>query len=451
MEMGLGTAATKRGSEAEAEEPGRKKAAGATRTAQVVPWLMDSLDQLFDEAMLKHAVARLNAANPGAPPVVPEELTEERRAALLQEDMEWRSSRKEEELAAARRYVAEQARAPPSPEEPTDPSKDRWQLDYDLGREELEMKLARREDFEGFDFERNTLIPPMCFTDNPMPDDTNHRLTAQIFTVKVAGIDGDLQWPLGVFGMVAVRDKLDYSRNVIFNRTRDNCQTLTEQDPYLVLVGPTRAVLYSGYVYFDAMLKVKGMTEFEDTDLSLVFERFLCCEKLNLCVSFGECMLRSCVSSSLYTSKLSTLELTCGLVVSSVEATIAAQIIRGSWPDGSRGQLTACIGSVGDMNVMLLDSREEKAPVIAADGTIELSRRVVSVERSGQLIVRGVVSRGGGDHDKVLAEGKASFAPLDAGRSRGTLDLGGMCKLEITVAWSRILKHPPVGGLPPTS
>lgn len=75
----------------------------------------------------------------------------------------------------------------------------------------------------------------MCFTDNPMPDDTKHRLTAQIFTVKVAGLDGDLQWPLDVFGMVAVRDKLDYSRNVIFNRTRDNCQTLTEQ---VLLFGP---------------------------------------------------------------------------------------------------------------------------------------------------------------------------------------------------------------------
>lgn len=210
-------------------------------------------------------------------------------------------------------------------------------------------------------------------------------------------------------------------------------------------------MVYDGYVYFEAMLKVKGTTEFEDTDLSLVFERFLCCEKLNLCVSFGECMLRSCVSSSLYTSKLSTLELTCGIVVSSVEATIAVQVVKGSWPDGSRGQLTACIGSVGDMNVMLLDSGEEKVLVIAADGTIELLRRVVSVERFGQLIVRGMVSRGGHDHDEVLTEGKASFAPLDAGRSRGTLDLGGMCRLEITVTWSRILKHQPVGGLPPTS
>lgn len=154
--MGLDTAATKRESEVEAEEPGRKKAAGATKTAKVVPWLMDSFEQVFDEERLKLAVARLNEAKPGAPPVVPEELTEERRAALLQEDTEWRSKKKEEELAAARKYVAEQARAPPSPEETTDPNKDKWQLDYDLGREELEMKLAKREGFEGFDFERNS-------------------------------------------------------------------------------------------------------------------------------------------------------------------------------------------------------------------------------------------------------------------------------------------------------
>ncbi|EMS54960.1 hypothetical protein TRIUR3_24420 [Triticum urartu] len=97
--MDLDTAATKRESEAEADEPRRKKAAGATKTVKVVPWLMDSFEQVFDEDRLKHAVARLNQANPGAPPVVPEELTEERRAALLQEDTEWRRKNGDKELA----------------------------------------------------------------------------------------------------------------------------------------------------------------------------------------------------------------------------------------------------------------------------------------------------------------------------------------------------------------
>jgi ABC-type uncharacterized transport system substrate-binding protein len=51
----------------------------------------------------------------------------------------------------------------------------------------------------------------------------------QIFSVKVEEVGGDLHWPLDVFGIIAVRDDLDYNRNIIFERKRDNCQTLTEQ------------------------------------------------------------------------------------------------------------------------------------------------------------------------------------------------------------------------------
>jgi hypothetical protein len=42
-------------------------------------------------------------------------------------------------------------------------------------------------------------------------------------------------------------------------------------------------------------------------------------------------------------------------------------------------------------------------------------RRVVSTESFGLLVVPGVACQRGGDHDQVLAEGKASFAPLDGG------------------------------------
>jgi hypothetical protein len=163
------------------------------------------------------------------------------------------------------------------------------------------------------------------------------------------------------------------------------------QDPCLVLTGPSRAIFYRDKVYVEAVLKVKGTTESEDTDLSLLFNRFVCCEKMNLFVDVGERRRRSCVRSRLYTSKHSTLEFTCGLVASTVEATIAMQIVEGSWPEGFRCKLTACIGSLDHMDIILLDSGEEKVPVSAADGTVELSRRVVSVESYGQLIVRGIM------------------------------------------------------------
>jgi hypothetical protein len=69
----------------------------------------------------------------------------------------------------------------------------------------------------------------MCFTDEPMPRHTTTMPTMQIFSVKVQEVDGDLHWPLDVFGFIAVRDDLDYNRNIIFERKRDNCQALNEQ------------------------------------------------------------------------------------------------------------------------------------------------------------------------------------------------------------------------------
>ena len=85
-------------------------------------------------------------------------------------------------------------------------------------------------------------IPCMCFTDNPIPHLTFHPSTVQIFSVKIAEITGGLQWPLDVFGMIAMRDALDHNRNIIFCRTRDNCQSLTQQDVYLILAVLSNAI-----------------------------------------------------------------------------------------------------------------------------------------------------------------------------------------------------------------
>lgn len=69
----------------------------------------------------------------------------------------------------------------------------------------------------------------MRFTDELAPPRTASKCnTLQIFSVKARGITGSLQWPLQVFGMVALRDPVDHNRNIIFERTRDYCQTLTE-------------------------------------------------------------------------------------------------------------------------------------------------------------------------------------------------------------------------------
>ena len=54
---------------------------------------------------------------------------------------------------------------------------------------------------------------------------TDHAL--QIFSVQVTEVK-DVEWPLHVYGWVATRDSVDPKRNLLFNRTRDNCQVLTQ-------------------------------------------------------------------------------------------------------------------------------------------------------------------------------------------------------------------------------
>ena len=69
----------------------------------------------------------------------------------------------------------------------------------------------------------------MRFTDEPASPRTNPCQTVQVFSAKVTGLEGGLQWPLDVFGFVAIRDSIDHRRNIIFDRTRNNCQTLTKK------------------------------------------------------------------------------------------------------------------------------------------------------------------------------------------------------------------------------
>jgi hypothetical protein len=71
--------------------------------------------------------------------------------------------------------------------------------------------------------------PLHVFHGQPNASSQCHPSTVQIFSLKVTGIAGGLQLPLDVFGTITIRDSLDHNRNIIFCRTRDNCQSLTLQ------------------------------------------------------------------------------------------------------------------------------------------------------------------------------------------------------------------------------
>ncbi|XP_044354280.1 uncharacterized protein [Triticum aestivum] len=83
-------------------------------------------------------------------------------------------------------------------------------------------------------FDAVTEIPCMRFTNENIKDPIYPRLvrtmeTLQIVSVQVKEITGGLQWPLDVYGFVAVRDVMDRKRNMVFNREREDCQSINEQ------------------------------------------------------------------------------------------------------------------------------------------------------------------------------------------------------------------------------
>ncbi|KAL6629691.1 hypothetical protein ACP70R_029456 [Stipagrostis hirtigluma subsp. patula] len=275
-------------------------------------------------------------------------------------------------------------------------------------------------------FETITPIQPMRYTDQPVPIyATTHLPTLQIFTVKIRETRRGLQWPLHVYGLVAVRDTIDHNRNIIFNRQRENCQTLTQEDPYLLLTGPTRAVVVCDSVYFEVVLKVKGSIESEDKDLSF----------LGVPLTDTQDGYDTRLINRDYTSKLSTLELTFGYVVRSVEATIKVQVTDGSWLGGFRGRVAAHTSSLEHNEVLLLDSGDEKMP-IDVDGTINLSRCVASVEFDGELKVSVVVFGIDRDEIKVVR----AFRPKMAGTSIDKFEVD-FCKMKVTVSWSYLSLH----------
>lgn len=194
------------------------------------------------------------------------------------------------------------------------------------------------------------------------------------------------------------------------------------QDPYLELTGPTRGVVVLDPTEFEVELKVKGSTESVDKDLSFLITRYNC----------GGWESRSRVINRVKTSLLSTLELTFGHIVRSVEATISVRFIGGTWPDGFRGVFTASTASIDHMKVTLLAFGDGKLRVDSC-GMIALSRDVACVELDGKLKV-SVVARG---EDKEAVEESADmvFTPKKAGRSCDIMKIGS-CEMEVTVAWS---------------
>ncbi|KAM0826843.1 hypothetical protein ACQ4PT_068596 [Festuca glaucescens] len=263
-----------------------------------------------------------------------------------------------------------------------------------------------------WDTDKITRVPPMCFTDTHV-DYAYHRNSMQVVSIKIGSVRGGLRWPMEVFGMVTARDVMDMdrSRNIIFAGPRSICQTITEEHPYLQLTGPSRAIVTCiDLGNIEIALKVKGATESDDRDLSL----------LVLTLKGGG----YCSFDKDYNSKCSTLKLDFRHVYNAMEATISVRLASGSSvpPGGLQGVFVA---SIDNAEILLLAFEDARLQV-ADDGTIRLSRRVVSIRygKSDRLKV-SILARCDGETGQVAMTDDIVFTPKLSGLEGWVQDLGG--------------------------
>lgn len=190
------------------------------------------------------------------------------------------------------------------------------------------------------------------------------------------------------------------------------------QNPYFVLTGPVRGVVFGDPVVLEVLLYVRGTTESDDKELNLL--------------AYGLTNLYTSAHNSLlleesYTSRLSTLDFELGHIVFSVEATISVKVISGP-PDGFYGEFVA-FTDVLKREIVLHNSGVEELHL--AGDEINLSRSVVSVESFGKLMVSVRASDG-----SVTLTGTKEFKPLEKGTTTRVLRIPELGQLEITVAWS---------------
>ncbi|XP_021313419.1 uncharacterized protein LOC110434073 isoform X2 [Sorghum bicolor] len=284
-------------------------------------------------------------------------------------------------------------------------------------------ELCYASDYGSFE---DITVPSMRYTFRPFPKNAIRQGGLQFFSAKVAELKEEegLHWPLHVYGLIATRDSADPRRNLLFDRTRDSCQIITQEDPILQLTGPSRAVVLIDPVTIEVQLKAKCKTESEDKVLNFsVFE-----------YSHQDSYEEPPFLTTIYTRcKRSKLEFAVAFLVQSVEATVRVRVVRGSWPDHFRGQIMSRTASISHGAIVLLDSRYGRMN-FNKYGVIELSRCVVSVEPCGQLKVDVVASQVDDDRN-VVAQGLVDFTPKMAGVSHGICDLG-FCVLRFSVHWS---------------
>uniref|UniRef100_A0A0E0RI91 DUF6598 domain-containing protein n=1 Tax=Oryza rufipogon TaxID=4529 RepID=A0A0E0RI91_ORYRU len=306
-----------------------------------------------------------------------------------------------------------------------------------------------------------------------------------------------LRWPIDVFGLISVRDSLDRNHNYIFERTRNNCQTLTAKLnmkntsklllPCACFTSKTSNKLthglYNNVEYITphhqltgdgcrhAMRRLRLAAQdlvrscaaraLDQPGLSSLLRRlshrppspvrWLVADnagvkgtspsedKILSAKAFGyngTAQRHRCGSlrSMMLSGARSKLEFKYAHIPVALEATIKVRITGGS--TDFCGKFIAHTASINE-HVILLDSGEEMV-AFSHDGAIHFCRSVVAVEGNGGALIVDVHARQSGDENISCASKK--FIPVRCGWSRDTLDVG-FCRMSVEVSWSLMFSY----------
>lgn len=201
------------------------------------------------------------------------------------------------------------------------------------------------------------------------------------------------------------------------------------------LTGPSRAIVAVDHVDFEVQLKVKGSSRSRD--------RALISHCFTYAGGYNE-GLHTTFSSNCFC----TVELSYERLTETVQATIlSARVVEGTpWPFkyGGRIMCSSPPQEVTDSlarQVVLVDSHRSddggEMPM-GSDGYLDLSRHVVSVEleESLQFVIQAYSQSG----DAIARQGSVNFRTKYCNISQAICEIGDS-KVEITVAWSQLLKN----------
>lgn len=277
-----------------------------------------------------------------------------------------------------------------------------------------------------------TTLSPMYFTPcapGIIPSSAFATKALQIYSFEIFELDDSLKWPLCVYGVVAARDTVDGNRNLLFSRSRANCQVLTKEDPFLHLTGPSRAILHEYPVDFEVELRITDESESQDKALitstnhhhfcgdTALFLGCLCSAKLNLQT------VRSAVQATILSVRcirLSTFE-------------FGGQIAC-SFSDSSEDQHKKLhrisSGCSPGRQVVLFDSSENPG------GCFPLVRNVVTVESKGSL---RIIIKSYTESHLVAHQAQLEFGAKHCQIS-SQVSVIGDSTVQVVIAWSLLVR-----------